>query len=222
MVEEVVDVLCWNLLPFAISNVNHPSDNCVLNDEIDLKRDSYASNSTAAILMMVFQFAKDNSSIHRKITECFMALKEDVTKDLLCVAAHGTPQARGPAANLLFYYWPSLNPTHYDRKNILSKFNNSPTWKPPQCSNPNCNGNGNSDAMKICLDHTVSLNHHPDVPPPSFYCNDCYNGLIRKSNSAKAHEMYEDIIHPIVEVDTTCENKNCRYVFLYHGEVRIR
>ena len=29
-------------------------------------------------------------------------------------------------------------------------------------------------------------------------------------NSAKAHEMYEDIHHPIIEVDVTCENKNCR------------
>ena len=88
----------------------------------------------------------------------------------------------------------------------------SPTWKPPACSNPSCSGNGSADAMKICLDHSVSLSHHPDVPPPSFYCNDCYNALIRKSNSAKAHEMYEDIIHPIMEVDTTCENKNCRQV----------
>ena len=70
---------------------------------------------------------------NRKITECFMSLKEDVTKDLLCVAAHGTPQARSPAANLLFYYWPSLNPTAYDRRNILGKFNTSPTWKPPPC-----------------------------------------------------------------------------------------
>ena len=79
-------------------------------------------------------------------------------------------------------------------------------------SNPACNGGQSppADAMKVCLDHTVSLSHHPDVPPPSFYCNDCYNALIRKSNSAKAHELYEDIHHPIVEVDVTCENKNCR------------
>ena len=30
--------------------------------------------------MMVFQFVKDNSAIHRKITETLMSLKEDVTK----------------------------------------------------------------------------------------------------------------------------------------------
>ena len=33
---------------------------------------------------------------------------------------------------------------------------------------------------------------------------------VRQSNSAKAHELFEDINHPITEVDTTCENKNCR------------
>ena len=42
--------------------------------------------------------------------------------DLLCVIAHGTPSARAPAANLLFYYWPNLNPTHYDRRNMLNRF----------------------------------------------------------------------------------------------------
>ena len=52
-----------------------------------------------------------------------MSQKDDLLKDMLCVVAHGTPAARAPAADLLFYYWPSLNPTHYDRRNVLSKFN---------------------------------------------------------------------------------------------------
>ena len=57
---------------------------------------------------------------------------------MLCVIAHGTPNARLPAANLLFYYWPSLNPTPVDRRNILGKFNTSPTWTPPLCCAPDC------------------------------------------------------------------------------------
>ena len=57
---------------------------------------------------------------------------------MLCVIAHGTPNARLPAANLLFYYWPSLNPTPLDRRNILGKFNTSPTWAPPPCCSPEC------------------------------------------------------------------------------------
>jgi hypothetical protein len=216
LVEDVVDVLCWHLLPFTVSNMSNPIDNEPLlsSEEASefLKRSNYASNSASAILMIVFQFVKDNSAIHRKITECLMSLKEDISKDLLCVVAHGTPNARAPAANLLFYYWPSLNPTHYDRRNVLSKFNSSPTWSPPICSNPGCtvNSGAPADAVKICLDHTVSLSHLPDHPPPSFYCNDCYLLLIRKSNSAKAPEFYEDINHPVTDVDTACENKNCR------------
>ena len=43
-------------------------------------RSNYASNSASAILMMVFQFVTDNSAIHRKVTECLMALKDDLAK----------------------------------------------------------------------------------------------------------------------------------------------
>ena len=60
--------------------------------------------------------------------EALMSAKEDVVKDLLCVIAHGTPAARMPAANLLFYYWPSLNPTMPDLKAVIEKFNNSDSW----------------------------------------------------------------------------------------------
>ncbi|CAB4070119.1 UNC79 [Lepeophtheirus salmonis] len=155
-----------------------------------LKRENYASNSAAAIMMMVFQFVKDDTTVHRKITECFMALKEDLVKDLLCVIAHGTPSSRIPAANLLFYYWPSLNPTHYDRRNALGKFNTGETWTPPPCCYKDCPGmvgkgnNGNNpnhhhlqhpnDAVKVCLDHSVSLFLFPDRPPISYFCHECF------------------------------------------------
>lgn len=52
-----------------------------------------------------------------------MSLKPDVAKDLLCVIAHGTLKARVPGAHLLFYYWPALNPTLYDRRGVSTKFN---------------------------------------------------------------------------------------------------
>ena len=45
-----------------------------------LSRSSYASYSASAILMMVFQFVTDNSAIQRKVTECLMALKDDLVK----------------------------------------------------------------------------------------------------------------------------------------------
>ena len=51
-----------------------------------------------------------------------MALKADLVQDLLCVIAHGTLKANVPGARLLFYYWPSLNPTLYYRRGVNVKF----------------------------------------------------------------------------------------------------
>lgn len=39
-------------------------------------------------------------------------------EDVLAVIAKGTSEARVPAANLLFHYWPLLNPHILDRKPI--------------------------------------------------------------------------------------------------------
>ena len=89
LVEEVVDCICYNLLPFTITNSNHPVDNCVLSEDVgDFKRSNYAFDSAPSILMMVFQFVKDNSAIHRKITETLMALKEDVIYFINLVACY--------------------------------------------------------------------------------------------------------------------------------------
>jgi hypothetical protein len=51
-----------------------------------------------------------------------MRYKRDAIKDLLCVVAYGTLEARNVAINLLVYYWPHHNPTLYDRRNINFKF----------------------------------------------------------------------------------------------------
>ena len=40
--------------------------------------------------------------------------------------------------------------------------------------------------------------HHPDRPPPSFYCHDCYSKLIKEGRADP--EMFEDINHPIEQV----------------------
>ena len=92
-------------------------------------------------------------------------------------------------------------------------------------------------AVKMCLDHTISLckildltvtlsniskgdfelvcfyhllpnvnsistfiftAHHPDRPPPSFYCYDCYSKMIKEGRADP--EMFEDINHPISQV----------------------
>jgi hypothetical protein len=40
--------------------------------------------------------------------------------------------------------------------------------------------------------------HHPDRPPPSFYCHDCYSKMIKEGRADP--EMFEDINHPIEQV----------------------
>ena len=51
-----------------------------------------------------------------------MSLKKDIIKDVLSIIAYGPPSARAPAANLLFYYWPQLNPSLSDRRGIHYKY----------------------------------------------------------------------------------------------------
>ena len=69
----------------------------------------------------VFQRAWLPAAYHCQLTEALMAAKGGVIEDLISVIAHGTQGARIPAANLLFYYWPNLNPTLFDRKGTQIK-----------------------------------------------------------------------------------------------------
>ena len=62
--QEIVNAVCWHLIPFTICT-KRPKDNVALTEDMDLNKENYASKSSAALLMMVFQFAKDNTAIHR-------------------------------------------------------------------------------------------------------------------------------------------------------------
>ena len=209
--QDIINVVCWHLIPFTI-NTRRLRDNLPLSDDSDINKENYASKSSAAILMMVFQFAKDNTAIHRQITEALMAVKEDLVKDLLCVVAHGTPSARQPGANLLFYYWPSLNPTLYDLKAVINKFNSCDSWVPPLCCAPECAGKGSALAVKMCLDHTICMAHHPDKPPPGFYCRDCFLTIQRLIDGRDVSPMFQDINHPMQQVSITCDNQKCKSI----------
>ena len=48
------------------------------------------------------------------------------------------------------------------------------TRTPPVCSAPDCAGKGSAPAIMMCLDHSICMQHHPDRPPPAFYCRDCF------------------------------------------------
>ncbi|XP_071543773.1 protein unc-79 homolog isoform X4 [Panulirus ornatus] len=108
--QQLITVLCYYILPVT---VGAPA--------IEGEEENYAAASVPAVLMMIFQYT-DNSAYHCQLLECLMSIKSDIVKDLLCVIAYGTPTSRPPASNLLFYYWPSLNPTLHDRRGIHIKF----------------------------------------------------------------------------------------------------
>uniref|UniRef100_A0A183U2A3 Huntingtin n=1 Tax=Toxocara canis TaxID=6265 RepID=A0A183U2A3_TOXCA len=73
--------------------------------------------SVPAVLMLVLQHSTD-PSLHTLIIESLMARKEGVYKDVILVLSKGTSEARIAAANLLFHYWPLLNPHILHRKPI--------------------------------------------------------------------------------------------------------
>ncbi|XP_060580761.1 protein unc-79 homolog, partial [Ruditapes philippinarum] len=129
--KDTIDLLCSNLLPMTLG-----FEGC--------SEPTYASESAAAIITMVFQHT-DNGSYHSQILECFMSLKKDIIKDVLSIIAYGPPSARAPAANLLFYYWPQLNPSLSDRRGIHYKYS---AWPPVLCQREDCVNSGKCQAVK--------------------------------------------------------------------------
>ncbi|XP_071164350.1 protein unc-79 homolog isoform X1 [Mytilus edulis] len=185
--KETIDLLCSNMLPMTLGYDGGFEP-------------TYASESAAAIITMVLQHT-DNGSYHSQILECFMSIKRDLVKDILSIIAYGPPSARAPAANLLFYYWPQLNPALSDRRGIHYKYI---AWPPVLCQRRGCVNNGNCQAVKMCLNPALAI-HSGDKPPPLYICSDCAD-VLRKDHS----EYMTDILLPMSHVSTICENKNCR------------
>ncbi|XP_032682267.1 protein unc-79 homolog isoform X3 [Odontomachus brunneus] len=189
--EEIVNYLCFYILPFTITR------------KIEISDENAASQSVAAVIMMVFQYSS-NPAHHCQLLECLMALKSGVVKDILCVVAYGTAPARASAAKLLFYYWPSFNPNLFDRRAVLVKFANDLT--PFVCQRDSCPNAGNAEAGKVCYDHRISITFATESPPPLYLCIECANEIHREH----PNQMFYDILHPMQQVSMICENKNCR------------
>ncbi|KYN09887.1 Protein unc-79 like protein [Trachymyrmex cornetzi] len=189
--EEIVNYLCFYILPFTITRKPEIGD------------ESAASQSVAAVIMMVFQYS-NNPAHHCQLLECLMALKPGVVKDILCVIAYGTASARASAAKLLFYYWPSFNPNLFDRRAVLVKFAND--FTPFVCQRDSCPNAGNAEAAKVCYNHDISITYAVESPPPLYLCIECANEIHREH----PNQMFYDILHPMQQVSMVCENKNCR------------
>ncbi|ESO85360.1 hypothetical protein LOTGIDRAFT_154853 [Lottia gigantea] len=190
--KDIIDLLCSSLLPMTLG-----FDGCL--------EPTYASESAAAIITMVFEHT-DNAAFHSQIVESFMAMKKTVINDLISIIAYGSPKARVPAAHLLFYYWPQLNPALTDRRGIHYKYCGNmeiTAWKPLQCQRDTCPNERNSQAVKMCLNPALAI-HSGDTPPPLYICSDCAEQLGREN------EYMVDLLLPVNYVSTICENKNCR------------
>ncbi|XP_035227755.1 protein unc-79 homolog isoform X3 [Stegodyphus dumicola] len=187
--KDIIDVLCNHLLPFTFRE--DPKQNS----------DSYASMSTAAVLMMIFQYT-DCSAYHCQVLECLMSLKKDIVKDLLCVIAHGTAKARCHAVELLFQYLPTLNPALLDRKGIGNKLNG---WKPQSCQRENCSSASGNEAVKMCFEHSVAITSG-EHPPPLYMCEACAEEVEQVHGS----ENLIDVLLPMDKVSVTCEDPDCK------------
>ena len=152
---EAVDVLCDHLLPFILDTTPEegvPTTSC--------------SDYVPAMIQTTMQKSPYDTAVHRKLIECLMAHKPDVHFDLLHVIAYGPTVAKVPAANLLFFYWPSLNPNPAERKDIAVKFQAMPTWMPPSCSQAECSAQEPVEASKVGLHPRLKFLPWPGVSGP--------------------------------------------------------
>ncbi|KAH9417943.1 Protein unc-79 [Dermatophagoides pteronyssinus] len=134
--QDIIDMLCYNILPFTLYNKSKE------NDGFD-----FAKASIPSILMTVLSHT-DSLSLHSQLLECLMRLKSNIIQDLLVVIAYGTGKARHASVELLFQYWPGLNPSALDRKHLSEKHIQ---WKPLTCQNDTCQNTLNNEAVKICF-----------------------------------------------------------------------
>ncbi|XP_022658130.1 protein unc-79 homolog isoform X4 [Varroa destructor] len=211
--KDIVDLLCNHLLPVTITNNSVGSGS-------EPEVPDYANLSVASIIMLVFQYT-DQMAHQAQLLECLLSLKRDIVKDLLCVIAHGTAKARHPAVEMLFHYWPTLNPTLRDKKfapppglaggtasGSGGAAGSGIQWKAQQCQMENCIGaaTGNNQAIKICLDHSVSISSG-ERPPPLHVCQACSDQI--RGEHANANSFLQPCLLPLNEISLQCENKNC-------------
>lgn len=169
--------------------------------------------------MMTVLSHTDSLSLHSQLLECLMRLKANIIQDLLVVIGYGTGKARHAAVELLFQYWPGLNPSTLDRKTLSEKH---VPWKPLTCQNETCQNTLNNEAVKICfaqIEGNPSTNManlssdfkgRPSIP--LLICIDCAE-LVREQNSmikGQRQDVLLNVLHPMSEICYSCESKACQ------------
>ncbi|KAI6239067.1 Uncoordinated protein 79 [Aphelenchoides fujianensis] len=120
--------------------------------------------------------------------ESLLSCKRDVYADLIAVVAKGTSESRISAVNLLFHYWPLMNP------HIIHP------WSPQQCQNLNCSGE-KAPSVKKSFDPAACAKVGDTVPPMSL-CKSCADDL-------ETSEPLYFICQPMPASNSTgCESSN--------------
>jgi len=57
--------------------------------------------------------------------------------------------------------------------------------------------------IKVCMDHVAALGACPESAPPLFLCAHCIEDLMSNQGNVELN----DILSPMVNVSTSCENK---------------
>lgn len=199
--KDIVDMLCYNFLPFSMAPIEKLGQSKG-KSEAEISK-SYAIISIPAILMTVFLCA-DNPAYNTQLLETLLKLKKDVQQDLFCVMAHGTVKALCPAAELLFQYWPELNPNPADRKALQEKH---VVWTPLTCQNDNCpNSSLSNEAVKMTNDLSLAITSSCEKPPPLLICIECADQVYRGRN----RDTLYDILLPMETIPFNCESKSCK------------
>uniref|UniRef100_A0A7E4W212 Protein unc-79 homolog n=1 Tax=Panagrellus redivivus TaxID=6233 RepID=A0A7E4W212_PANRE len=162
-----------------------------------MSEEALGGSSVACVLMLVFQQYND-PSLHTYILENLMVHRQDMYNDVIAVIAKGTSEARVAAANLLFHYWPLINPSILHRKPIQYKVH---AWSPTPCEFGKVNKCGNP-SVKITYDPVLCANFGSTSPPMKM-CKGC-------ADEAVSDQPMFFITQPMPASNSTvCQHKAC-------------
>lgn len=168
---------------------------CFLADCIlpySMSDEAFGQLSVPCVLMLVLQHYND-PSLHTYLIESMMKIKENIYNDLVAVIAKGTSESRVAAANLLFHYWPLMNPSILHRKPIQYKVH---AWSPSPCENGTCS----NQSVKTTYDPFICANNG-NTAPPMRLCKSCADDM-------RTDQPMKYICQPMPASNSTiCQNK---------------
>uniref|UniRef100_A0A183BT47 Protein unc-79 homolog n=1 Tax=Globodera pallida TaxID=36090 RepID=A0A183BT47_GLOPA len=153
--------------------------------------------SVPAVLILILHHPSD-PCLHSMAVESLMRTLSDLYNDLMTVIASGTSESRIVAANLLFHYWPLMNPAILNRKSVQYKIH---AWSPLPCQNINCVEHGLS--TRLTFEPALCANLG-DTSPPLFLCQIC-------ADSCQVELPMRFMCQPLpVLISATCQMKGCQ------------